>query len=200
MDFKKLVENESKNLDESLEEASKFKMGLIGAGVSATLYNAALGALVAATGGAAALIGPLVIPGLIIGVGFNTFAFRQFAKGAQRTIGGNLIKHIDKRDILFRKLLKTIESGDAKPQEYKSILRSLDGLNKRIERLGEKLKKALDSGDDAGLFRRNIKPKDRVEFEGLIDDIAMGKTVSFLPERELKKINAFVIELKKQYK
>lgn len=200
MRFEELIEQEQKKLDESLEEASKFKMGLIGAGVSAAIYNTALALLTAGAGGAAALIGPLVIPGLIIGVGVNTIAFRQFAKGAQRTIGNDLVRSIEKRDRMLEKFIDLVEKEETNINRYKAILSRLERINSRIERLGEKLQKSITSNDGAGLFRKNMSIKDKKYFEGLIEDIADGKLVSFLPQKEVKKINAFIVEMKKRTK
>lgn len=197
--FDKLLDAERRELSNAIEEASKAKLGWLGATASTVLTTAAFAAAVAATAGSALMALPLILPGMVLSASLSAATWAAFAKGAQRTVGSDLLKAIQNRDALFTKILKLKKSGDSKGAAR--VMPNVVKVSKDIEKLATEMGKALDNPNGgAGMFRADMTVVERGKFKAMIDKMVKGDTVSFLKDSDISEVNDFMKELKTSLK
>lgn len=170
--------------EERLDEASRSKVftlvgsafGLLGTAVTYTSLQVALGAsqaasiaagstaAVAAVGASTSVLSVLPIA-IIAGAIYGTYmglGMTVLASGKQRTLYGTLTKLVKKRDGVVADIKGSTEATEKQ-------IKQLGKLNVNIKKVSDELDELIDFGKGgAGLFRREISPKEKEQLQNII--------------------------------
>lgn len=157
MKFDELVEQEIKQLD----EISRFgAFNVIGA-ISGLLAG---GATYVLTAGAAGIISASLPLAIIVGTIYGAYVGAMstvFVKGKQRTLYDKMLSLVKKRDDILSKVKGSVAN--------EKQLKRIHELSTKIKKIAEQLDKLIDfSKGGAGLFRRELSPKEKEQLQNVI--------------------------------